>query len=103
MTCRSLSEKNDCFGKARAAMGGISLLGFNSDSRSMELALDPNKNEELGMNGQIGNTAGEFSKTVPGVTRREWFRAAGGGCAGLALGALVDVEAVRASTRKLKL
>jgi hypothetical protein len=62
----------------------------------MEQALDPN-GEERGMNRQIGTTAGESSKTLTGVTRREWFRTAAGGCAGLALGAFVDVEAVRAS------
>jgi formate dehydrogenase major subunit len=69
----------------------------------MEQALDSNKNEELGVNGQIGHTAGELSKTLAGVTRREWFRTAAGGCAGLALGGLVDVAAVQASTQKLKL
>jgi formate dehydrogenase major subunit len=41
--------------------------------------------------------------TQTGVTRRQWFRTAAGGCAGLALGALVDVKAVQASTQKLKL
>ena len=69
----------------------------------MEQALDPNKSEQRGMNGQIGNTAGDSSKTLTGVTRREWFRTAAGGCAGLALGGLVDVEAVRASTQLMKL
>jgi hypothetical protein len=62
----------------------------------MEQDLDPNS-EERGMNGQIGTTAGNSSKTLTGVTRREWFRTAAGGCAALALGAFVDVEAVRAS------
>jgi formate dehydrogenase major subunit len=65
--------------------------------------LDPNKSEKGAMNGQIGNTAGESSETLTGVTRREWFRTAAGGCAGLALGSLVDVAAVQASTLKLKL
>src|ERR1700756_3150527 len=69
----------------------------------MEQALDPNRNDELEMNGQIENTACGSSKTQTGVTRREWFRTAAGGCAGLALGSLVDVAAVQASTRKLKL
>src|SRR6201988_2161280 len=55
------------------------------------------------MAGRIGNPAGEPSKTLAGVTRREWFRTAAGGCAGLALGGLVDVAAVQASTQKLKL
>src|ERR1700739_4982732 len=69
----------------------------------MEQALDSNKSEELGMNGQMAQNAGELSKTLAGVTRREWFRTAAGGCAGLALGGLVDVAAVQASTQKLKL
>ena len=89
-----------------AANEEISLLRCKSllnDPWSMEQALDPNKSEERGMNGQIGNTAGESSKTLTGVTRREWFRTAAGGCAGLALGDLVDVAAVRANTQKLKL
>src|SRR6201987_3821645 len=55
------------------------------------------------MKGQIGNAAGDSSRTLTGVTRREWFRTAAGGCAGLALGGLVDVAAVQASTHKLKL
>ena len=69
----------------------------------MEQTLDPNKPEESGIGGQIVSIAGDSSKTLPGVTRREWFRKAAGGCAGLALGGLVDVAAVRASTQKLKL
>jgi formate dehydrogenase major subunit len=69
----------------------------------MEPTLDPNKNEERGMNEKIRSAAGESQTTLTGVTRREWFRKAAGGCAGLALGAFVDVEAVRASTQKLKL
>src|SRR5271170_1120754 len=65
--------------------------------------MGPIKSEERGMNGQIGVTAGDSSQALTGVTRRQWFRVAAGGCAGLALGTLVDVEAVRASTQKLKL
>jgi len=37
------------------------------------------------------------------VSRREWLRATTGGCAGLALGSLVDIPKVRASTQELKL
>jgi formate dehydrogenase major subunit len=69
----------------------------------LEQALDSNKTEQNGIPVQIGTSAGESAKTVTGVTRREWFRAAAGGCVGLALGGLVDVAAVRASTQKLKL
>jgi formate dehydrogenase major subunit len=65
--------------------------------------LDPSKSEERGMNEKMGNTVAQSSKYLTGVTRREWFRTAASGCAGLALSALVDVEAVRASTQTLKL
>ncbi len=65
--------------------------------------MDSNKTEQNGIPVQIGTSAAESAKTVTGVTRREWFRAAAGGCVGLALGGLVDVAAVRASTQKLKL
>jgi formate dehydrogenase major subunit len=86
-----------------AANRRISLLGRNSDFRSTEQALDPDKNEALGMNGQIGNTAGDSPKALTRVTRREWFKTAAGGCAGLALGGLVDMAAVQTQTQKLKL
>src|SRR4029077_4003183 len=68
----------------------------------MEQVLDPNNSEQRGMNGQIGNVAGDSSRTMTGVTRREWIRAAAGGCAGRAPGALVDVASVRANSQKLK-
>jgi formate dehydrogenase major subunit len=70
---------------------------------TLEQALDPNKTEQDGIPVQIGDTIGESSRTFTGVTRRQWFRTAVGGCAGLALGGFVDVAAVRASTQKLKL
>jgi formate dehydrogenase major subunit len=69
----------------------------------MEQALDPNKSEERGFNRQTANSAGESPNTLAGVTRREWFRKATGGCAGLALGGLVDAAAVQAQTQQLKL
>src|SRR5580704_10473960 len=69
----------------------------------MEQALDPNKSGECGIGAPVATSASESPKTPTQVTRREWFKAAAGGCAGLALGALVDVEAVRAGTQKLKL
>src|SRR5277367_1047099 len=69
----------------------------------MERALEPYKNAEPGIGGPIATISSESPKTLTRVTRREWFKAAAGGCAGLALGTLVDVEAVRASTQKLKL
>jgi len=37
------------------------------------------------------------------ISRREWFKRARGGCAGLALGTLIDLPVVRAETQKLKL
>jgi formate dehydrogenase major subunit len=63
--------------------------------------LDPNKTEQNGISVQIGNTAAESAST--GLNRREWFRRAAGGCAGLALGEFLDLSAVRAATQKLKL
>jgi formate dehydrogenase major subunit len=41
--------------------------------------------------------------TPSGTSRREWLRASAGGSLGLALGALIDVPAIRAATQKLKL
>jgi len=58
---------------------------------------------EHGITGQIANGAGESPKALARVTRREWFKTAAGGCAGLALSDLVDVAAVRTQTEKLKL
>jgi formate dehydrogenase major subunit len=69
----------------------------------MERALDLNKSGERGTDAAIATSASESPKSPTQVTRRDWFKAAAGGCAALALGALVDVEAVRASTQKLKL
>jgi formate dehydrogenase major subunit len=66
----------------------------------MELTWDL---EGTQMNDQIVATAGEAAETATGVTRREWFRTAAGGFAGLALGEFLDVEAVRASTQTMKL
>ena len=37
------------------------------------------------------------------ISRREWFRASAGAAAGLAVGGLIDVAAVRAATKELKL
>src|SRR5262249_19369159 len=39
----------------------------------------------------------------PTISRREWFRASIGGSVGLAVGGLIDVAAVRAATKQLKL
>ena len=65
--------------------------------------MDPDKNQERGVTEQIANIAVEPSNTQTAVTRREWFRRATGGCAGLALGGFVDVAAVQAATQKWKL
>ena len=46
---------------------------------------------------------GQASKNLPRTSRREWFRTTAGGCAGLALGSLIDLPNVRASTQDLKL
>jgi len=40
---------------------------------------------------------------VSTTSRREWFKRAAGGCAGLAIGSLIDLQVVRASTQDLKL
>jgi formate dehydrogenase major subunit len=69
----------------------------------MEQALDFNKSGESGIDGLIANKASNSPKTLTRVTRREWFKTAAGGCAGLALSGLVDVAAVQAHTQKLKL
>jgi formate dehydrogenase major subunit len=37
------------------------------------------------------------------VSRRDWFRATAGGCAGLALGTLIDLPAARAAAQEFKL
>jgi formate dehydrogenase major subunit len=65
--------------------------------------LDPDKSGETVIDEPIANSASEPQKTLTQVTRREWFKRAVGGCAGLALSGLVDVAAVQAHTQKLKL
>jgi formate dehydrogenase major subunit len=40
---------------------------------------------------------------VSQISRREWFKASAGGCAGLAVAGLIDVAALRADTENLKL
>ena len=65
--------------------------------------MDPNKSGETVIDEPIANSASEPQKTLTQVTRREWFKRAVGGCAGLALSGLVDVAAVQAHTQKLKL
>jgi formate dehydrogenase major subunit len=69
----------------------------------MEQALDSNKSGERGLDGPLASCAVESRETLTQVTRREWFKGAVGGCAGLALSGLVDVAAVQAYTQKLKL
>ena len=51
----------------------------------------------------IEDRDGTASSSLSRTSRREWFKTAAGGCAGLALGSLVDLPAVRASTENLKL
>jgi formate dehydrogenase major subunit len=43
------------------------------------------------------------TSSLPSISRREWLKAGVGGGVGLALGGLLDVRAVRASTQELKL
>ncbi len=65
--------------------------------------MGPKKIEEREINEEIANASEKPAKTRAGVTRREWFKTAASGCAGLALGGFVDLEAVRASTLTMKL
>ena len=53
--------------------------------------------------GPIQGEDGRPSGKLPTASRREWFKRTARGCAGLALGTLVDIPTVRASTQKLKL
>src|ERR1700745_2283372 len=50
-----------------------------------------------------GGDAGRCPQDSRSITRREWFKSSIGGGAGLALGGLIDVAAVRAATKNLKL
>jgi formate dehydrogenase major subunit len=63
--------------------------------------MDPNKTEIDPA--PIEDRDGKASSSLSRTSRREWFKTAAGGCAGLALGSLVDLPAVRASTENLKL
>jgi len=49
------------------------------------------------------NNADTTARSPGIVNRRDWFKLAGGGGAGLALGALLDLSKVRAASQKLKL
>jgi formate dehydrogenase major subunit len=51
----------------------------------------------------IRNDTKSFPPDSQTVSRREWFRASIGGSLGLAVGGLIDVPAVRAATKDLKL
>jgi len=51
---------------------------------------------------EIQRGSSDRSQNSSKVSRREWFRTTAGCCAGLALGTLIDLPAVRAETRKLK-
>jgi formate dehydrogenase major subunit len=55
------------------------------------------------ISGPIQGEDGKSSETLPTTSRREWFKRTASRCAGLALGTLVDIPTVRASTQKLKL
>jgi formate dehydrogenase major subunit len=43
------------------------------------------------------------SKSSTKSSRREWFKSAAGGCAGLAISSIVDLQVVQANTKNLKL
>src|SRR6516164_6167654 len=53
--------------------------------------------------GEVRSDDVEPSSKTPQLSRREWFKRSAGGCAGLALGSLVDLSVVHASTKSLKL
>lgn len=53
--------------------------------------------------GEVRNDDVEPTPNTPQLSRREWFKRSARGCAGLALGSLVDLSVVRASTQSLKL
>jgi formate dehydrogenase major subunit len=57
------------------------------------------------MTARVGETHNhvESPQNAARLSRREWLKRSATGCAGLALGSFVDVQAVRASTQDLKL
>jgi formate dehydrogenase major subunit len=62
--------------------------------------------KEIDMSRNSGPIQGEDggpSEKLPTASRREWFKRTASGFAGLALGTLVDIPTVRASTQNLKL
>ena len=65
--------------------------------------MDPDRTEMDRIREPMEDRAGEPSKNLSRTSRREWFRATAGGCAGLALASLIDLPTVRAGARELKL
>jgi len=63
--------------------------------------MDPRSRSES--SGRGADSSAKGAHQPPRVTRRNWLRIAGAGSAGLAIGTLIDVSAVRAATQSLKL
>jgi formate dehydrogenase major subunit len=62
--------------------------------------MDEQVGQQRSNQGSDADLSGRDSRTI---NRREWFRASIGGTVGLAVGGLIDVAAVRAATKELKL
>ena len=50
-----------------------------------------------------GNDADAYPRNLATISRRDWFRVGAGAAAGLAVGEFIDIPAVRAATKELKL
>ena len=61
------------------------------------------KKEMIPSLGEVRNDEVDSPHNATQLSRREWFKRSAGGCAGLAIASLVDLPAVRASTKNLKL
>src|SRR6516164_8081469 len=69
----------------------------------LHMATNANRSDVNGHLEGVKNEPLPSSRNVGRESRREWIKKATSGCAGLALSSLIDVPAVRASTRSLKL
>jgi formate dehydrogenase major subunit len=65
--------------------------------------MDPSGNPRTGIDAQDQVDRGPRSVGVTSINRRDWLRLTVSGGAGLAIGDLLDLSTVRASTQKLKL
>jgi formate dehydrogenase major subunit len=65
--------------------------------------MDPNGNPRTEIDAQDQVDRGPRAEGLRPINRRDWLRLTVGGGAGLAIGDLLDLSAVRAATQKLKL